>query len=180
MARDPRYDILFEPVQIGPVTARNRFYQVPHCNGMGRKHPTSMAVMRGIKAEGGWAVLCTEQCDIHVTSDSEREIHLWDDRDIPYLARMTDEVHKHDGLAGLELTHMGYHAGNYMGREIAMAPSAKPAYGNAPFHARTMDKTDIADYRRCNFHIAVHLFRFNVDLHKLLWFIAPGFSFAVG
>ena len=25
--RDPRYDILFEPVQIGPVTARNRFYQ---------------------------------------------------------------------------------------------------------------------------------------------------------
>lgn len=25
MSRDPRYDILFEPVQIGPVTARNRF-----------------------------------------------------------------------------------------------------------------------------------------------------------
>ncbi|MBT6511183.1 MAG: FAD-dependent oxidoreductase, partial [Rhodospirillaceae bacterium] len=106
-------------------------------------------------AEGGWAVLCTEQCDIHVTSDSEREIHLWDDRDIPYLARMTDEVHKHDGLAGLELTHMGYHAGNYMGREIAMAPSAKPAYGNAPFHARTMDKTDIADYRRWHRNAAI-------------------------
>ena len=35
MTRDPRYDILFEPVRIGPVTARNRFYQVPHCNGMG-------------------------------------------------------------------------------------------------------------------------------------------------
>ncbi len=33
MARDPRYDILFEPVRIGPVTARNRFYQVPHCTG---------------------------------------------------------------------------------------------------------------------------------------------------
>ena len=26
--RDPRYDILFEPVQIGPVTAPNRFYAV--------------------------------------------------------------------------------------------------------------------------------------------------------
>ncbi len=24
MPRDPRYDILFEPVQIGPVTSRNR------------------------------------------------------------------------------------------------------------------------------------------------------------
>ncbi len=33
MARDPRYDILFEPVKIGPVTAKNRFYQVPHCCG---------------------------------------------------------------------------------------------------------------------------------------------------
>ena len=24
MARDPRYDVLFEPVRIGPVTAKNR------------------------------------------------------------------------------------------------------------------------------------------------------------
>ena len=26
MGRDPRYDILFEPVRIGPLTVRNRFY----------------------------------------------------------------------------------------------------------------------------------------------------------
>ena len=32
MSRDPRYDILFQPVQVGPKTAKNRFYQVPHCN----------------------------------------------------------------------------------------------------------------------------------------------------
>lgn len=30
-----RYDVLFQPVKIGPVTAPNRFYQVPHCNGFG-------------------------------------------------------------------------------------------------------------------------------------------------
>ena len=34
MARDPNHDVLFEPVRIGPVTAPNRFYQVPHCSGM--------------------------------------------------------------------------------------------------------------------------------------------------
>ncbi len=28
--RDPEYDILFEPVRIGPLTAKNRFFQVPH------------------------------------------------------------------------------------------------------------------------------------------------------
>ena len=35
MSVDKRYKILFEPVDIGPVTAKNRFYQVPHCTGMG-------------------------------------------------------------------------------------------------------------------------------------------------
>ncbi len=148
MARDPRYDILFEPVKIGPVTARNRFYQAPHCNGMGRTHPTAMAVMRGVKAEGGWAVVCTEQCDIHPTSETTREIRLWDDRDIPALARMTAQVHQHGSLAGIELTHMGYHAYNATSREVAMAPSATPTFGIALAHAREMDLADIADYRR--------------------------------
>jgi hypothetical protein len=40
MARNPRYDILFEPVKIGPVTAPNRFYAVPH----------AAAVQQGIAA----------------------------------------------------------------------------------------------------------------------------------
>jgi len=39
MTRDPRFDILFEPLKIGPVTAKNRFYQVPHCTGMGWQRP---------------------------------------------------------------------------------------------------------------------------------------------
>ena len=43
MTRDPRYDILFEPVRIGPVRAPNRFYQVPHCNGMGALRPRMVA-----------------------------------------------------------------------------------------------------------------------------------------
>ena len=57
MTRDSRYDILFEPGRIGPVTAKNRFYQVPHCNGTGYRYPHTQAAMRGIQAEGGWAVL---------------------------------------------------------------------------------------------------------------------------
>ena len=136
MARDPAHDILFEPVRIGPVTARNRFYQVPHCNGMGRHWPTPMAVMRGVKAEGGWAVVCTEQCDIHPTSNVTKEIRLWDERDIPYLARMTDMVHAHGSLAGVELVHSGHRVGNMESREIPLAPSARPVAGFLPFSAR--------------------------------------------
>ena len=63
MSRDARYDLLFEPVKIGPVTARNRFYQVPHCNGMGfALAPEPLNQAREMKAEGGWAVVCTEEC----------------------------------------------------------------------------------------------------------------------
>ena len=63
-----RYDILFEPLAIGPVTAKNRFYQVPHCNGGGYRDPSAVAEMRRVKAEGGWGVVFTEQVEIHQTS----------------------------------------------------------------------------------------------------------------
>ncbi len=147
--RDPKYDVLFEPVKIGPVTAKNRFYQVPHCNGMGRLFPSSMATMRGIKAEGGWAVVCTEQCDMHATSDVAYNLYvqLWDDKDIPIIAHMADSVHAHGSLAGIELAHMGYRAPNFNSREIAMAPSARPGGGYHPYQARAMDKADIAEFR---------------------------------
>ncbi len=182
MSTDPRYDILFEPVQIGPVTARNRFYQVPHCNGMGRNHPSSMAVMRGVKAEGGWAVICTEQCDIHPTTETSREVRLWDERDIPTLARMTELVHRHDGLAAVELTHMGYHANNNTSREIPMAPSARPSDSINPVHAREMDLTDIANYRRWHRTAALNAQQagFDIicvyaghDLSLLMHFLSP-------
>ncbi len=56
MSRNPRYDILFEPVRIGPVTAPNRFYQTPHAIGTGNQMPHTRAAMREVRAEGGWGV----------------------------------------------------------------------------------------------------------------------------
>src|SRR5437764_774793 len=69
MPRDPRFDILFEPVRIGPKVLRNRFYQVPHCTGFGTDRPGAQARFRAVKAEGGWAAVCTELCSIHPESD---------------------------------------------------------------------------------------------------------------
>ncbi len=99
--RDPRFDILFEPVKLGPVTARNRFYQVPHCNGMGHRDPSAHAAMRGVKAEGGWAVVCTEQVEIHHSSEITPFIEgrLWDDAGHPG-ARAADRGGARARLAG--------------------------------------------------------------------------------
>ncbi len=151
MPRDPRYDILFEPVKIGPVTTKNRFYQVPHCNGMGRLYPDSMVAMRGMKAEGGWGIVSTEQCDFHPTADTTSycETKLWDDTDIPYLAGMCNAVHKHGGLAAVELVHNGHDTGNLYSREVPIGPMHRPvSWLNHPVQARAMDRQDIRDYRR--------------------------------
>ncbi len=149
MTRDSRYDILFEPVKIGPVTAPNRFYQVPHCNGMGHVRPKTNAAMRGMKAQGGWGVVCTEEVEIHPTSDIAPFIEgrLWDDADIPYHAVMVDAVHEHGSLAGIELCHNGFHASNYLSREVPIGPRHLPVDAHEPLQAREMDLEDIRDFR---------------------------------
>ncbi len=149
MPRDPRYDILFEPVKIGPVTAPNRFYQVPHCTGMGWLRPRMLAEMRGIKAEGGWGVVCTEYNSIHPSSDDlpHPSASLWDDRDIRANRLMTEKVHVHGALAGAELWYGGIRTSNMMTREVALELDSFPnAVGN-PFQSRAMDKTDIKTFR---------------------------------
>ena len=150
MTRDPRYDILFEPVKIGPVTAKNRFYQVPHCNGMGRSFPSSMAEMRRTKAEGGWAVICTEEMEIHPSGDHSPWAggRLWDDSDIPVLAKMCDGIHEFGSLAGAEINHAGQMAANRYSRDVPLAPSHLPVALHDPVQARAMDKQDIRNLRK--------------------------------
>jgi dimethylamine/trimethylamine dehydrogenase len=150
--RDPRYDILFEPVDLGPVRARNRFFQVPHCNGMGYRDPTAQAAMRQVKAEGGWAVVCTEQVEIHPSSDITPfiELRLWDDGDLPALARIAEAIHAGGALAGIELAHNGMNSPNLSSREPPLGPAHLPivTWANDPVQARMMSASDIADLRR--------------------------------
>jgi dimethylamine/trimethylamine dehydrogenase len=166
MARDPRYDILFEPVAIGPVTTKNRFYQVPHCTGMGYRYPSAEAALRGIKAEGGWGTVCTQECEIHHTSDVGpfTEARLWDERDIPALARMVDTVHAHGALAGVQLVHQGPETPNRYSREPPIAPSHSTIPQYDPVQARAMDKSDIRDLRRWHREAALRAKRAGFDL----------------
>ena len=147
--RDPRYDILFEPVKIGPVTTPNRFYQVPHCTGMGYVLPQTLAAMREVKAEGGWGVVNTEYCSIHPSSDDLPFpfCSLWDDQDVRNLRLMTEKVHGHGALAGVELWHGGLRSSNLHSRATPLAPESLPV-SNDPWQAQRMDKADIRQFRR--------------------------------
>jgi dimethylamine/trimethylamine dehydrogenase len=149
MTRDPRYDILFEPVRIGPVQAPNRFYQVPHCNGSGNLRPRMVAEMRGIKAEGGWGVVCTEYCSIHPSSDDLPHPYasLWDQDDIKAHALMTEKVHEFGALAGVELWAGGAGGANLLTREVALGVGSMPNLAGHPFQTRAMDLKDIRNLR---------------------------------
>jgi dimethylamine/trimethylamine dehydrogenase len=149
-ARNPRYDILFEPVCVGPVTAPNRFYQVPHCTGMGIDFPGSLRRLREIKAEGGWGVVNTEYCSIHPSSDDGpyRMATLWDERDMALLAGIAEGIHAHGALAGVELWHGGLKTPNRASREVSLSPSGGPNHYVFPQQTRAMDKRDIRAFLR--------------------------------
>ena len=152
MSRDPKYDILFDQVKIGPLTAKNRFYQVPHCNGGGYRDPSAVAEMRGIKAQGGWGVIFTEQCEMHHSSEITPfiELRLWEDKDIPMLAKMSGRMKEFGALSGIQLAYSGINGPNLYSKEVPLAPSALPirTFTNDPIQARAMDKQDIKNLRR--------------------------------
>ena len=147
-----RYKILFESVEIGPKTAKNRFYQVPHAMGSGNDMPNTRAAQRGIKAEGGWGVVNTGYCSIHPSSD-DRPLpfaRLWSEKDIASHVPMIEAVHEHDALAGIEFFHGGAYTANRHSRMPPISPSGiqqkvselMDMHLTAP---KVMDKKDIKD-----------------------------------
>ncbi|MBC8751526.1 MULTISPECIES: oxidoreductase [Paraburkholderia] len=147
---DERYNVLFEPVKIGPVTAKNRFFAVAHSAGMGFAQPHATAALRAMKAEGGWAVVCTGVCEIDETSDmmGHQNDRLWDDHDVACHRLATDEIHKHGSLAAVELAHLGLGARNLYSRVPALGPgSLKCTSSYVPTQSMPMTIADIQAFR---------------------------------
>ena len=165
----PDFSVLFQPIQIGPVTAPNRFYQVPHCNGFGWRMPRGHAAMRGVKAEGGWGVVCTEEVEIHHSTDLTPYIEgrLWDDADIPALALLADAVHAHGSLAGIELTYNGHDASNLYSRTAPFGPRSMGIIGGSgyePGQSRAATKDDLRQVRLWHRNAALRAKRAGFDI----------------
>jgi dimethylamine/trimethylamine dehydrogenase len=109
-----------------------------------------VAALRGIKAEGGWGVVCTEFCSIHPASDDLPHPYasLWDQGDIKAHSIMTELVHEHDSLAGAELWVGGSRSANLFTNEVAMDVASMPNAAGIPYQTRAMDKADIRELRR--------------------------------
>lgn len=148
--RDSRYDILFEPIQIGPVKMKNRFYVVPHADSLGMGKMDEMVAYRKARAEGGWGAVCTGETMIHETSDHAPFVctRLSSDKFIEPMSQLTSAIHEHGSLAGVELAHVGASCPSWSYRQHPISPSAQfPRLYNNPIAARKMDKKDIAEFR---------------------------------
>jgi len=152
MPRDPKHDPLFEPIPVGPKVLKNRFYQTAQCNGAGSDRPGMQAAHRAVKAEGGWASLCTEYCSVHPETDATPYIstRLWDDIDVINLRHMCDSVHAHGALAAVELWYGGGGTVGpcYESRAIPRAAGNYPAEGPSWVYCAEADEDDIRDLIR--------------------------------
>lgn len=104
--------------------------------------------MREVKAEGGWGVVNTEYCSIHPSSDDTPAPYasLWDEEDVASMSIMTEAVHRHGALAGVELWYGGFRAPNLSSRMAPLAPESLPVTG-MPWQSQRMDRTDILALR---------------------------------
>ncbi len=153
MTRDPRYDILFEPVKIGPVTAPNRFYAVPHATGHGWAQPHGSTALRAMKAEGGWGVVAMQMTEIAPDTDmaNHQMDRIWDDGDVAMHTAQAEAIQRHGALAAIELAHGGMRARNFLTGVAPVGPTAgRILRPDVPVHARAMDLTDIRAFRNAH------------------------------
>jgi dimethylamine/trimethylamine dehydrogenase len=183
---DPKHAVLFEPVRIGPKTLRNRFYQVPHCTAFGTEKAWTQAAHRGVKAEGGWAAVCTEYAPFSPDTDEGPLIaaRFWDEDDMRALRLMTDQAHAHGALAGLELHHAGNHAENNVTRYPTLAPSQTASDLHPRIVAKAMERSDIERVQRdwveaakrardCGFDI---VYAYGAHSYLLMQFLSPFYN----
>lgn len=148
---DSRYDILFEPVRIGPVTSRNRFYAAPHATGHSPLQPNGSIAMRETKARGGWGVVANQLSEIDPSSSlSNLPVDtFWDGQDMRLQSRLAERIHGHGALAAIELGHSGLRSRNLSTGAPPIAPTGLPILKpEVPVQAKTMDLDDIRKFRR--------------------------------
>tara|TARA_R110002126_G_scaffold291767_1_gene457345 strand:+ start:165126 stop:167150 length:2025 start_codon:yes stop_codon:yes gene_type:complete len=145
------YDILFEPVKIGPVTAPNRFFSVPHANGHSPLMPNGSVKMREMKAEGGWGTVSMQLAEIDPGSDiSNLPIEkFWDAQDVKSHARLTERLRARGALSAIEIGHTGLRSRGMANGFPVLGPSnlstLKPGI---PVQCKAMDKADIRALRK--------------------------------
>jgi len=127
----PGTPLLFKPGRIGGVEIRNRIVMPPMTTRAadedGRVTEDALAYYCA-RAEGGVGLITVEMASPEkVGRHRNRELGLYDDRFLPGLRRLVNELHKRGAKVSIQLGHGGGHTrADITGGETPIAPSAVP------------------------------------------------------
>ena len=118
-----RYPRLFEPLRIGPLTARNRIVLGSHFTLFGDPNPiwgepgfygARYARYLADRSAGGAGVIIAGQAHVHETSAYQmlNNAASWKPEAIPRLRLVADGIKEHGALAFLQISHNGAAAGS--------------------------------------------------------------------
>ena len=141
------YRYLWTPLQLGPVTTRNRLVFSAHLTNYARDgKPTEQhAAYYAARAAGGAGLIITEEHSTHPTDwPYEKLIHGFHRDVIPGYKRITDAVHRHRVPIFAQINHNGGQASSMYSRLPVWAPSpvADPLFREVP---KAIDHREIAE-----------------------------------
>jgi 2,4-dienoyl-CoA reductase-like NADH-dependent reductase (Old Yellow Enzyme family)/thioredoxin reductase len=110
-------DPLLTPFTLKGLTLRNRIVSTSHEpayseDGLAKDRYRAYHVEKakgglGLTMIGGSAIVSRE------SAPSFGNLQMWKDESVPWLRRLTDEVHEHGTAVMIQLTHMGHRTSNY-------------------------------------------------------------------
>jgi len=122
---------LFDPFVVKGVTLRNRIMMSPMLqrSGTADGFPTEWHLLHyGARAVGGVGLIMFEGTSVESRGRiTERDLGLWDDRQVKPLAQVVATCHEHGAAVGVQLAHHGRKAwadNRGYGPETTIAPSA--------------------------------------------------------
>ncbi|MEZ5243299.1 MAG: mycofactocin system FadH/OYE family oxidoreductase 2 [Microthrixaceae bacterium] len=139
--------LLWTPLQLGPVTVRNRIVFSAHLTNYAQDgKPTEQhAAYYQERAAGGVGLIITEEHSTHPTDwPYEKLIHGFHRDVIPGYRRITDAVHRHRTPIFAQINHNGGQASSLYSRLPVWAPSpvADPLFREVP---KAVDRHEIAE-----------------------------------
>lgn len=141
------YAHLFEPVKIGPKTAKNRLWMTAHSTQLVKDHNFTdrHVAYYAERAAGGVGVITMEAMATHPTTQPYAgKIHAFDPAVVPNYRKLSAAVHEHGALLLAQPWHRGRETNGVVNRLPVWAPSSIPCtvYREMP---HVMDEENIAE-----------------------------------
>lgn len=138
---------LFEPIQIGKTTVKNRIFMPPLSTNLADKGYVTDALVEHYsnRARGGVGLIVTEVTTVEPTyTYLPGDMSIYDDSYIPGWKRLVDAVHKYDTKILSQLFHPAYMAFPVPGTPQLIAPSnVGPYYAKSAPRAVTVEELHV-------------------------------------